>query len=209
MTQTDNMVKPMKLFAYFGVPIGLVLLVAGISMAQQQSEVPEMLGLKGIVKVGIYKDLNRWRKFKLGTAYYVNPALAKKAQIMYVYSPDAILASGMAHAAYGLVLDGRVAFAQVQPEGTYHVMSPEGAVNMGLINAKNPLVFEGSLRDLKWLEGHGVTVVGFQKDFLNVEHGKPIVSWAPVKWEPSEDWKIWSSKLKKNYKAVPKEESKN
>lgn len=153
----------------------------GTPLIADSPKEPQTVPMK--VNVGNFHELNIARQIKLGTAYYVNPRLVHQAVVSYAHPVAPILISGQAEDLYDLVIDGRVAFAKKYPGGTYKVVSPEQAVEMGLIDADDFTAFEESLKK------SDIKVVSHDKVLFGIERAIPIVSWEPTEWFPSDAWK--------------------
>ena len=80
------------------------------------------------VRIGEYRDLTWYRKFKLGTAPFVNAGLLHRSAVAFLYPPDVVLSAAQSDNAgmFAAWLEGGfVGFAWQNEDGVYRV-APHG-----------------------------------------------------------------------------------
>ena len=79
------------------------------------------------IKWGDYEPLTFWRKLKLGTAFYVNPEVASRASVSYVYPTSLMNDPAKAKQVLTGVKNGTVTLAQQKPDGDFFIGPPQNA----------------------------------------------------------------------------------
>lgn len=78
-----------------------------------------------VVRKGEYRDLNFWRKLKLGTAPYVNAGLLKRAKVAYKYPMGGLIEMAGLPSVSAKLRTGEIGFVQITAEGSFIVISPD------------------------------------------------------------------------------------
>lgn len=99
-----------------------------------------------IVNAGEYRDLNFWRKLKLGTAPYVNPRLLRRAVVAYVYDIDKVMEKWGRKTVVDMVEAGLLAVA-VRVQTNYSVSKPEQGNWLSMISL--PEEEDGSTQEVR------------------------------------------------------------
>jgi hypothetical protein len=79
------------------------------------------------IKWGDYEPLTFWRKLKLGTAFYVNPEVASRASVSYVYPTSLMNDPAKAKQVLTAVKTGTATLAQQKPDGDFFFIPPQNA----------------------------------------------------------------------------------
>ncbi len=78
-----------------------------------------------VVRKGEYRNLNFWRKLKLGTAPYVNARLLKRAKVAYTYPMGGLIETAGLPAVSAKLQTGEIGFVQITAEGSFIIISPD------------------------------------------------------------------------------------
>lgn len=118
----------MRYFSALLVAMFMLSSFSGFVIADQATETSSFAKDKykasTIVNAGEYRDLNFWRKLKLGTAPYVNPRLLRLAVVAYVYDIDRVIEKLGNETVVERVRAGLLAVA-VRVQTRYRVSKPE------------------------------------------------------------------------------------
>ncbi len=157
------MVRPM--YRYLAViPMALLLAVVIVVGALHAQDVQKQHSLApSLLQGGEYRDLNWYRRMKLGSAYFVNPSLVKQAVVVYKYPAGSLKGMQAERQAEILMLMGGLAVGEISEDGHIILQGEQD--------------FEVLKKALGTMQKDAVLVT--PKQTLGSIEGEPIVSWNP------------------------------
>lgn len=78
-----------------------------------------------VVRKGEYRNLNFWRKLKLGTAPYVNAGLLKRVKVAYTYPMGDLIETAGLPSVSAKLQTGEIGIVQITAKGSYKVIPPD------------------------------------------------------------------------------------
>lgn len=78
-----------------------------------------------VVRKGEYRNLNFWRKLKLGTAPYVNAGLLKRVKVAYTYPMGDLIETAGLPSVSAKLQTGEIGIVQITAKGSFIVISPD------------------------------------------------------------------------------------
>ena len=157
------------MYRSFTVVAAALLLAAVVVVdASRAQDAQKQLSLTpALLQGGEYRDLNWYRRMKLGSAYFVNPGLVKQAAVAYKYPVELLDEADVQWQAKMLMMKGGLAVGKISEDG--HIVLHWGQDSRTLEEIVT--VFEEAM----W----GGAVLVTSKQTLGSIEGKPIVSWEP------------------------------
>jgi hypothetical protein len=151
------------------VALGLTAASIGGFAGEQQTPA----GSESPIKVGDFRDLDFWRRLKLATAYYVNPDLANRAEVLYIY-PASKLADEIKIADFlNSARKGEVAIAIKTGSDKYKVVPLYQMLQGADLATADTATIKKLFDKADW------QLVARRADLFGAQSDDAIVSWGP------------------------------